>query len=464
MAAKSPAFVYCAKFSAFLAALLVLFLASPGLAATGKILFYEVQAPATMRITGSGYTSFNGLIQGAGYSTASISSADVKLTQEKLKEYDVVIMQGLNKALDTEEILALRWYVGVQGGGLLINGDEPDGVNNLGQIYGILMDKSSTWIVDTANFPFNTSGTSIASGEQKYYALVREFPDKTDAQGLRMSGVGKIGIYKAHPLFVESVRVNSPIGKTKVIATGSNLSYTETGTFPVGSQPPIAARAFFGAGAVIVFSDFDMLSDAHIFDRDFANETINNDAFGLAAVEWLANKDNRELSVQNESELAIKVLQLQSRNIALEAANSSLWSERALLRANLSSTITSYEGNLSATRAEAQKEVTRCETKLGICNSEGLKNMAIGGGIGLVVAIIAAAGIVISVRMKKPSSKKPGDVGKDCKPPASGTTAAAAAEPAAAKAKAKETGRQETLEEAEGGKKASAQAEIEEVR
>ncbi|MFH0961840.1 MAG: hypothetical protein V1820_04115 [archaeon] len=385
--------------------------------ATKKILFYEVQAPATMRITGTGYTRFNGLLQGTGYSTASISSSEVKLTQEKLLDYDVVVMQGLVRPLDTEEILALRWYVGVQGGGLLINGDEPDGVNNLGQIYGILMDKSTTWLVDTSSFPFNETGPdgiAIPAADRKYYALVRTFPDKTDPQGTSMTDVSKVAIYKAHPLFVESVRVNSPIGKTKVIATGSNLSYTETGTFPVGSEPPIAARAFFGNGAVVVFSDFDMLSDVNIFDRDYFNESINNDKFGLSVINWLSDKSNRELSIQSESELAVKVLQLQSANIAFEYANRTLANEKAALQSNLSATISSYEGALSSTRQSMQAQVTKCETSLGSCNTAGLKKLGIGWLIGLV---LGAGGLGAFLLYRKFGGKrKPGLPGKQKQP------------------------------------------------
>lgn len=387
------------------AVLFAIILILPGFSAVGKkVLFYEVQAATTMRITSSGYTRFNALLQGAGYSTASISSSDVKLTQEKLVDYDVVIMQGLNKALDTEEILALRWYVGVKGGGLLINGDEPEGVNNLGQIYGILMDKGTTWLVDTANFPFNETGpdgVAIPAADRKYYALVRSFPDKTDPQGIGLSDVNKIAVYKAHPLFVESVRVNSPIGKTKVIATGSNLSYTETGTFPVGSEPPIAARAFFGSGAVVVISDFDILSDANIYDRDYFNETINNDKFGLSIINWLSDSGNREITIQSDSELALKVLDLQSKNIALDQGNRTWFSESQKLKSDLANTTASYEKALSDTKTTMQGQVTRCETKLGDCSNEGLKKMGIGGLVGLVLGAGVVGGIILSKKIKK---------------------------------------------------------------
>jgi hypothetical protein len=414
-------------------ALLMLMMTPAAAAVTKKVLFYEVQASTNMRITGSSnYTRFNALLQGAGYSTAGISSSDVKLTQEKLADYDVVIMQGLNKALDTEEILALRWY-----------GAEPDGVNNLGQIYGILMDKPATWLVDTANFPYNTSSPealTMPAADQKYYALIREFPDKTDAQGLRMSDVHQIAVYKTHPLFVESVRVNSPIGKTKVIATGSSLSYTETGTFPVGSQPPVAARAFFGAGAVVVFSDFNMLQNAHIFERDFKNETIDNDKFGLAAINWLANKDNRELSVQNESELAVKVLQLQSQNINLDDANRTLFREKQSLLANISQTVGSYETMLATQKTAMQKQVTRCEGDLTECNTSGLKKIAIGAGIGFAIALVIFAYLIIAPKFRK-GKPKPAEKNKK-----GGETQKAAA-PEPEKKKADEHQRQEKLDE-----------------
>ncbi len=398
------------------AVIFAIILVLPGFSTGGKkVLFYEVQAATTMRITSSGYTRFNALLQGAGYSTASISSSDVKLTQEKLVDYDVVIMQGLNKALDTEEILALRWYVGVRGGGLLINGDEPEGVNNLGQIYGILMDKRTTWLVDTANFPFNETGpdgVAIPVEDRKYYALVRNFPDKTDPQGISLSDVNKIAVYKAHPLFVESVRVNSPIGKTKVIATGSNLSYTETGTFPVGSEPPIAARAFFGSGAVVVISDFDILSDANIYDRDYFNETINNDKFGLAIINWLSDTGNREITLKSDSELALKVLDLQSKNIALDQGNRTWFSEASKLKSDLANTTASYEKALSDTKTTMQEQVTRCETKLGECSNDCLKKMGMWGLVGLFLGAGVVGGIIISKKFKR----KPGPADSKGKP------------------------------------------------
>ena len=243
-----------------------------------KVLFYEVQAPANMRITGAGYSLFNSRIgEISGFRTASMTSGSI--TRDKLQPYDVIIMQNLERPLSTEEILAIRWYVGENGGGLFINGNEPAGVNNLGQIFGVMMDTEQTYIVDTSS-PISDM-TEIPAEQQKYYFRTTNFPDTADPQTIDLEGVTMIGVYKAHPLFVESVSVQSLIGNTRVIASAGSKAYTETGTFSVSEEPPIAARAFFGKGAVVVLADFDILSNERINDVDDFNKTLGNADFGL---------------------------------------------------------------------------------------------------------------------------------------------------------------------------------------
>ncbi len=384
--------------------LVILALLSPAAAVTErKVLFYEVQAPSGFRITGSGYSLFSAKVgELSGFDTASMTGGTI--TRDKLEPYDVVIMQDLNTPLSTEEIIAIRWYVGDHGGGLFINGDQPAGVNNLGQIFGVMMDTEDTFIVDTS-LPLDTTqgGTEdgVSAEEQKFYFRTSNFPDTDDPQTVDLDEVTLIGVYKAHPLFVESVSVQSLIGNTRVIAAASQKAYTETGTFSVSEEPPIAARAFFGKGAVVVLSDFDMLSDAHITDVDDFNNTMGNSDFGLAIVQWLADDDNRDLTAKSPSELQQQVLDLQKGEKRLLADKAGLEEDKARLQELYDANFTIFSEEkvrMDTIIQDKNLELVALEEALDVCSLQKL------GGI--VVTICVLLGIAGAFVKKKLDERK----------------------------------------------------------
>ena len=289
------------KHAAILA--IILLVASIGsVSAAKKVLFYEIGTAGGYTIE-SGYSKFSDELRNKGYDVASITKGE--LTKEKLKGYDVVAIQELGRKLSTEEMSAVLWFVMQKGGGLFINGGSPDNANQLTVLFGVTVDDGM--LVDTTD--------PIPGGTSNSHFVLDKFITEDVMRSIRQ-GVSKIGFYQGHGLILS--------GNAKAIVMGDEDTYSDTMSFPSGSQPAVGAAAMFGNGLIFILSDADVLSNEHLDEFD-------NKVLGTNIVDWLA-VPRESLPSNTTEELSIIIGELKLSNARFRQDNDKLQQENQALK------------------------------------------------------------------------------------------------------------------------------------
>jgi hypothetical protein len=270
-----------------IAVLVICLLAGP--VSAKRVLFYEVGSSPTYTIE-NGYSEFAEELRKRNYEVASITKGE--LTKDKLENYDILVVQELNKGLSTTEISAIIWFVLQKGRGLFINGGAGGKANQLTIPFGVTIDGGT--LIDTSD--------QIPTLNKRTSFTVSRFLEHTMSKSIR-SGVSKVGFYEGSGLILS--------GNSACILSGNTDTYSDTGSFSAGSQPCVAATALFGGGLVFTLSDSDILSNTRLSD-------YNNRNLGLNIIEWLsASTENVSMS-NNTQELQILVKQMRLNNLRLE--------------------------------------------------------------------------------------------------------------------------------------------------
>ncbi len=289
------------KHAAILA--IILLVASIGsVSAAKKVLFYEIGTAGGYTIE-SGYSKFSDELRNKGYDVASITKGE--LTKEKLKGYDVVAIQELGRKLSTEEMSAVLWFVMQKGGGLFINGGSPDNANQLTVLFGVTVDDGL--LVDTTD--------PISGDTSNAHFVLDRFITEDVMRSIRQ-GVSKIGFYQGHGLILS--------GNAKAIVMGDEDTYSDTMSFPSGSQPAVGAAAMFGNGLIFILSDADVLSNEHLDEFD-------NKVLGTNIVDWLA-VPRESLPSNTTEELSIIIGELKLSNARFRQDNDKLQQENQALK------------------------------------------------------------------------------------------------------------------------------------
>ncbi len=273
-----------------------------GNASAERILFYEVGTASGYTIE-TGYSQFTDDLR-SRYEVASIEKGE--LTKDKLENYDVLVVQELNKQLSTSEISSIIWFVLQEGKGLLINGGG-ERANQLTIPFGVTVDSGT--LIDTSD--------QIPALNDRNSFTVDRFEDHSTMRTLRQ-GVSKVGFYKGSGLILS--------GNTRCIVKGNSDTYSDTGSFAAGSQPCVAAASQFGGGLVFVLSDADMLSDKYLAD-------YNNRNFGMNIVEWLSISTQNFSTENSTQELQLLIKELRLQNLRLEQEAQQLTDEKKELTA-----------------------------------------------------------------------------------------------------------------------------------
>lgn len=339
-----------------------------------KVLFYELQAKEMS--VASGYSQFYSYLQKAGYSTAFLNN---KLSWETIQNYDVLVLQKLSTPLDSGEISAILQFLR-QGGGVFINGNEPAGVNNIAQIFGITM--VGDYLVDTSS--------PVTPNAPDKYQFILEKPKYAVEQAPDLKDVESIGFYKGYPLRIDTTTTNARV----FLRAGKN-AFSEGGTFSVNSEPPVAAVAFIEGGAVVVLSDTDMLSNTNI-------DTFNNSKLGREIIDWLADPNSRSLSTATNSELLSRITELSDENVNLSTEMARLQLENSALNERL----LQVENDLNKTLSGMP--LTSSVSGLGFV-AEFVQNtspLTVGAVAGIVIAAVAGIAVFITIAVISAKRKK----------------------------------------------------------
>ncbi|MFH1403122.1 MAG: hypothetical protein ABIH11_02505 [Candidatus Altiarchaeota archaeon] len=267
-----------------------------------RVLFYEVGTADEYKIE-KGYSEFAKSLQSKGYTVASITRGE--LTKDSLANYDILVVQQIGKNLETAEISSIIWFVLQQGKGLFINGAGDGRANQLSIPFGVTVD--SGILIDTED----------QIGENRNHFTVNRFGEDPEIRTLKL-GVTKVGVYGSNG-FVLS-------GNTLCVLKGDDNTYSDTGSFPAGSSPCIAASSLFGDGVVFVLGDSDILSDKNI-------KSYNNKNFGLNIIDWLSIPSDPTPKNQSVQTLQIMIGELKLENAKLGNDIETLKTEKGTLEA-----------------------------------------------------------------------------------------------------------------------------------
>jgi len=252
-----------------------------------RILFYEISAGAyTIE---KDYSQFADELRKKGFEVASIEKGE--LTKEKLENYDILIVQDLNKQLTTGEISSIIWFVLQKGRGLFINGGGKGKANQLTIPFGATVD--SGILIDTSD--------QIPALNDRNSFTIDRFVDDPATKTLRQ-GVSKIGFYDDSGVFLS--------GNANCIATGNTDTYSDTGSFAAGSFPCIASASLFGGGLVLTVSDADVLANKYLDD-------YNNKNFGMNIIDWLSLATQEISEENNTNALHLRIKEMRLQNLKL---------------------------------------------------------------------------------------------------------------------------------------------------
>ncbi len=331
-----------------------------------RVLFYEIGSGAYS--IEKDYSKFAEELRNKGYEVASIEKGS--LTKDKLENYDILVVQNLNKQLDTTEISSIIWFVLQKGRGLLINGGGQGKANQLTIPFGATVD---TGIL------IDTSDMIPALNDRSSFTITRFEEDQSMAAIRR--GVSKIGFYQDSGIILS--------GNSKCIATGNGDTYSDTGSFASGSQPCVASASLFGGGLVLTLSDADTLGNKYLND-------YNNKNFGLNIMEWLSLA-TQEISVENDTNtLHLRIKELRLNNLKLEQELNRTQMEK--------DTLTNQLNTISLEMIDLTSQISELEE--GMIGPFSRGNWAI---IVLGVLILVAA-IVYSKKKNEKIANKEGDL------------------------------------------------------
>lgn len=286
-------------------AVAAILLAPPACAQTGKrVLFYQIGTQGSMTIE-SKYSDFAEELRNRGFTVASLTKG--KLDKATLDGYDTLVVQNINKNLNSEEISAILTFVLQDGKGVFINGVGTQS-NQLTLPFGVSVDEGT--LIDTTD--------PLPESDKETHFVINRFDDEETTRTLRQ-GIQKLGFYDGHGLKIS--------GGGKCIAKGDEDTYSDTGSFVVGSQPCVATATRFGNGLIFILSDVDMLSNDYIDDFD-------NRKFGLNIMEWL---QIRITDTPPDDELPIVLAECKLQTTRLTQENEQLEQEKASLLANANS-------------------------------------------------------------------------------------------------------------------------------
>ncbi|MFC2163018.1 hypothetical protein ACFLRF_04995 [Candidatus Altiarchaeota archaeon] len=291
----------------------------------GKILFYEVGTNANYKIEG-GYSEFAQALRNKGFTVASITRGELK--KENLGNYDILVVQEMGKSLSTEEISSIIWFVLQKGKGLYINGGGGGKANQLSIPFGVTVDAGV--LIDTED----------QIGEDRYSFTLNRFDDHPELKTMQ-TAVTKVGFYKGNGFYLS--------GNTKCVLRGDDDTYSDTGSFPTGSKPCVAAAALFGNGLIFVTADPDTLSNKYI-------KNYNNRNFGINIIDWLSIPTLVKPENQTVQGLQVLIGQLKLQNAKFEADNNKLKTER--------DTVTIQRDQLTEQTAECTQRVFDLENDM----------------------------------------------------------------------------------------------------
>jgi len=265
-----------------------------------RVLVYEVGTSSQYTIEGQ-YGKFAEELRKRGYEVASIEKGE--LTKDKLENYDVLVIQDLNKQLTTGEISAIIWFVLQQGRGLFINGGGQGKANQLTIPFGVTVDNGL--LIDTTD--------QIPNLKDRNSFTIDRFLDYSMTATIR-HGVTRIGFYKDAGIMLS--------GSSKCIATGNQDTYSDTGSFAAGSEPCVAAASIFGSGLVFTLSDIDMFGNKYIND-------YNNKNFGLNIIDWLSISTDETQLENSTTELVLQIKEMRLENTKLQQQIKQVSDEKA---------------------------------------------------------------------------------------------------------------------------------------
>ncbi|MFH1721990.1 MAG: hypothetical protein ABH950_05235 [Candidatus Altiarchaeota archaeon] len=305
--------------------LVALVLVPTASAQSKRVLFYQIGTVGGMTIEGE-YSDYAEELRNRGYTVASLTKG--KLDKNTLEGYDILIVQNIQKSLDSEEISAILTFVLNEGKGVYINGVSSKS-NQLTLPFGVAVDEGK--LIDTTD--------PLPQEKKNSYFVINRFDDDDTTKTLRQ-GVQKLGFYEGNGLKIS--------GEGKCIAMGDEDTYSDTGSFRVGDAPCIATATRVGKGLIFITADVDMLSNKYM--ADFSNKN-----FGLNIMEWLQIRINESIEI---SDLPIILAECKLQMTRLGQETSKLEQEKGSLLTNVNS--------LTSRVSELQTDYDECQGgKLG---------------------------------------------------------------------------------------------------
>lgn len=329
---------------------LALLVFSPS-ACAKRVLFYEIGTQGSYTIE-KDYQEFAGEFEEYGYDVASLTKS--RLTKQTLEHYDVLVLQNVGGSLETEEISAIIWFVLNKGKSLFINGGADGKTNQITIPFGVTIDEGT--LIDTTN----------QIGSDRTDIRLHEF-DSHAGMGTLIGGLNEVSYREGRGFRLSA--------EAKPIITGDEDTYSDTGSFPSGSRPPVAAANLFGNGLVFIYGDASTLSDKFI-------DQYSNRQFAVNVIEWL-DIASMDLPVENSSQ-ALQV-QIGALKIKKERLNQEV--ER------INSEIKSINQQNSVLENELYNSVTELNTiKEGMVGPLNRDNWAIVVfGLGILSSAIVVA-------------------------------------------------------------------------
>lgn len=338
-----------------------------------RVLFYEKSVSGDYRI-GSGYSNFKDKLEMEGYVVVRITG---ELTDEKLSEYDVLVIPNLGSDLSSDELAAIFKFVMLDGKGLFVCG----GTANTKTItipFGMKIDSSSGSILEDEKHPIRDVSTGQDVIDNKKF-VVSTFGKDPMVRTLRQ-GVNQLGFFGGPGIFLS--------GNAKPVAMGSRSAGSPGGSFLPGDMPPVAALALVGNGQVFLLTDADMLSNTYL---DPSKYRYDNLKFGTNIIDWLSISASIPANTSIE-ELEVTIGQLEIENKYLNESMAQL---------------TDQNNRLTDQLSYAEKRIEDYEKKIEKYEGErvfGLSYTTLAIGL-LAIAIIVMA-VVMSRKVKKQEKKK----------------------------------------------------------
>ena len=262
-------------------------------AVKGKILFYEFKSNSKYKID-SGYSMLKDELYKQKYECANIKTED--LTKEKLKGYDVLVIPEVSTSLTSDELAAIFEFVMQEGKGLFVCGGSNAAANTLTIPFGITIDDSGKGKLLENSHPVTDTSGNYDTNSNNF--VVTHVSSEPMVQGLKL-GVSKLAFYEGAGIFLS--------GDAIPVVTSYSTTYSESGSFATGSEPPIAAAAVIGKGLVFVLSDADMLENTNL---DPSKYRYDNLRFGTNIINWL-NMPRPEMGNDSNCELVVGQLMMQ---------------------------------------------------------------------------------------------------------------------------------------------------------